>query len=143
MTQKTYKIKSHCSENILCCSQNLIYILTCKNCNIQYVGETVLPVNKRINIHRKAKSGCERVIKHFRNDSARSSIIIQIFELFPGTGYKNNKVCAVELAKRLKIEDYWMKTLRTIYPYGLIKRARQYDSEVPVGKLFFSIPRTN
>ena len=35
-----------------------------------------------------------------------------------------------------------MKTLRTIYPYGLNERARKHDSEVLVEKLFFSIPRT-
>ena len=35
-----------------------------------------------------------------------------------------------------------MKTLRTIYPYGPNERAIKHDSEVPVGKLFFSIPRS-
>lgn len=39
-------------------------------------------------------------------------------------------------------DDYWMKTLQTIYPYGPNERARKHDSEVAVGKLFFSIPRT-
>ena len=28
-----------------------------------------------------------------------------------------------------------MKTLRTIYSYGLNKRARKHDSDAPVGKL--------
>ena len=36
-----------------------------------------------------------------------------------------------------------MKTLRTIYPYGLNERARKDDSEVSVGKLLFSIRKTN
>ena len=35
-----------------------------------------------------------------------------------------------------------MKTLRTIYTYSLNERARKHDSKVPLGKLFFSIPRT-
>ena len=42
----------------------------------------------------------------------------------------------------LKREDYWMKTPRTIYSYSLNERAKEHDSEVPVRKLFFSIPRT-
>ena len=75
----------------------------------------------------------------FRNECAGSSFIIQILEIFPGTGYKNDKV---QPAKRFKREDYWMKTLRTIYPYGLNERARKYDSEVIVRKLFFSTCRT-
>ena len=33
-----------------------------------------------------------------------------------------------------------MRTLRTIFPYGLNEIARKYESEVPVGKLFFPIP---
>lgn len=68
-----------------------------------------------------------------------SSFIIQILVIFPGTRYKNNKVCQIERAKRLKREDYWTKTLRTVYPYGLNERAIKHDSEVPVGKLFFLI----
>ena len=35
-----------------------------------------------------------------------------------------------------------MKTLRTIYAYGLNERARKHNSEVPLGKPFLSIPRT-
>ena len=58
-------------KNYSCHSQNLINLLTCKNCNIQFVRETELPLHKG-NIHRKAKSGCEHMIKHFRNDYAVS-----------------------------------------------------------------------
>ena len=65
-----------------------------------------------------------------------------MYIIFPGTGYKNNKVCLVESAKRLKSEDYWMKKLKTIYPYSLNERARKRDGKVLVGRLFFSIPRT-
>ena len=42
------------------------------------------------------------MIKHFRNDYIGSSFIIQIIEIFLGTGYKNNNVCVVQRAKRLK-----------------------------------------
>ena len=45
-----------------------ICLLTCSIFNIQYVGETALPLHKRINIHRTVKSGFEYGIKHFRND---------------------------------------------------------------------------
>ena len=36
---------------ILCHFENLIYLLTCKKGNIQYVGKTALPLHKKINIH--------------------------------------------------------------------------------------------
>ena len=65
--------------------------------------------------------------------------IIKILEIFPGTRCSSNNVFQFERAKLLKREDYWMKTLRTIYTYGLNERSRKHDSEVQVGKLFFSI----
>ena len=106
-TQKPHEMKNHSRENISCHSQNFIYLLTCKTCNIQYVRETALPLHKRINIYRKAKSGCKHMIKHFRNDCVGSSLIMRILEIF----------------KRLKRGDYWMKKLRTTYRYGLNERA--------------------
>lgn len=62
----------------------------------------MLPLRKRINIHRKSKFGCNHMIVHFRNESGGSSISIKILEILPGIGYRNNKVCLVEYAKRLK-----------------------------------------
>ena len=138
ISQETYKIKTHSRKHISCHSQNLIYLLTCKNCNIQYVGKTALPLHKRINIHRKDKSRYKHMIKNFRNDCAGFLFTIQILEIFPGTGYKNNKVCPVERAKRHKREEYWMKTLRAIYPYNLNERARKKV----VNYHFFSISTT-
>ena len=73
----------------------------------------------------------------FRNECARSSFIIKILEIFPGTGYRNNKVCPAEHTKRLKRKDYWKKALRIIYPYCLTEISRNHDSKVPVRKLFF------
>ena len=49
--------------------------------------------------------------------------------------------CRIQKQLTLKREDYWMKTLRTIYPYSLNERVIKHDSEVPVGELLFSIPR--
>ena len=43
---------------------------------------------------------------------------------------------------RLQREEYWIKKLRTIYPYGLNERARDYHHDEPVGKMFPSIPRS-
>ena len=45
---------------------------------------------------------------------------------------------------RLAREDFWMKTLRTIYPYGLChkyKRDPKVHKDAPVGKLFPALPR--
>ena len=35
-----------------CTSENVIYLITCKECHTQYVGQTHLKVSKRMNSHR-------------------------------------------------------------------------------------------
>ena len=142
ITQKTYQIINHSRKTISCHTQNLVYLLTCDTCNIQYVGETVLPLHKRINIHRKAKTGCEHMIKHYKEDCVGSSFSIQVLEVFPGSGYVNNKVCPIDRAKRLEREDYWMKILRTKFPYGLNERQKNNSNDTPVGCQFPPIPRS-
>ena len=91
ITHQTFEIINHPLENLDCHSQNLIYLLTCRNCSIQYVGETTIPLHKRINIHRTAKTGCEHIIKH-KECCKDSSFQIQIIEYFEGAGYLNNKI---------------------------------------------------
>ena len=45
------------------------------------------------------------------------------------------------LEYRLQQEDYWMKTLRTIYPYEVNEKTKIMNKNVPVGKLFPPLPR--
>ena len=42
--------------------QNVIYLLSCNQSNVQYVGETTLPLDTRINVYIGAKSRCNNVI---------------------------------------------------------------------------------
>jgi len=108
---------------------------------VQYVGESVIPVNKRMNIHRKGKSGCEIAIDHYKNVCPGATFSVQILEKLPGNGYKNGKVDPAMLKYRLEREDYWIKTLRTVYPYGLNDRTKFMNKMSPIGKLFPSLPR--
>ena len=143
VTHKTYDIINHTSENLSCHSQNLVYLLTCSSCNLQYVGETTIPLHRRINIHRTSKTGCEHMINHYKEVCVGSHFTVQIIEYFSGTGYINNDPCPDARKIRLDREDYWMKTLRTIYPYGLNDRARKTNQTSSVGSLFPSIPQLN
>ena len=143
ITKKSYQTINHSNEQLSCHSQNLIYLLSCCKCNTQYVGETTIPFNKRINIHRTAKTGCEFMINHFRDSCPGAGFKINIIEVFEGNGYSGNKVCASAREKRVERENFWMKELRTIFPYGLNERARGHNDNVPVGKLFPPIPRSS
>ena len=140
------KVISHTGERLSCHSQNIIYLLTCKGCGIQYVGETVEPFHKRNNQHRTQMS------IHFQfhcETSCQYGFTYQIIEKLPGTGYKNGRVDE-DLSKIRKAkEDVWIKKMRVIFPYGLNEKAKCKVSDSSkinevVGRLYkeFPIPRS-
>lgn len=68
----------------------MIYLLSCNECNVQYVSETAtsLSLHKRINVHSRTEFGCDDIIKHFKDDCVCASFLVQIPEIFSGTEYK-------------------------------------------------------
>ena len=94
-----------------------------------------------MNTHRRAKSGCEISINHYKHVCPGAKFSIQIIEKLEGDGYRNGALDKEVLKYRLKREDFWIKRLRTIYPYGLNDRVKDGNSGVPVGKLFPPLPR--
>jgi len=141
ITGRKYTILDIDPKLITCKLQNYVYLLTCLSCSVQYVGESVICVNKRMNIHRKAKTGCTLSINHYTNVCPGASFSIQILEKLPGNGYLNGIVDEKMREYRLEREDHWMKKLRTVYPYGLNERTKFMSQDVPVGKLFPALPR--
>ena len=140
-TGKIYSVRDIDPSQVHCKLQNYVYLLTCMCCGVQYVGESVVPVNLRMNIHRKGKTGCEILIDHFTNVCSGSSFYITLLEKLPGDGYSNGVVDQKMREYRLEREDYWIKTLRTVYPYGLNDRTKSMNADVPIGKLFPPLPR--
>jgi len=94
-----------------------------------------------MNVHRRGKSGCEIAIDHYKNVCPNATFNIQIVEILPGNGYKNGSLDSSMLEYRLQREDHWMKTLRTVYPYGLNERTKFMNQDKPIGKLFPPLPR--
>ena len=115
-------------------------------CNIQYVGETTTRLNLRFNSHRTASEGCVYVISH-KKSCIGCSFSIQIIEKIPGSGYGVEDKPDPDVTKvRQTREDFWIKQLRTLYPYGLNERAfdKNNDSAVldlAVGRFFPPLPR--
>ena len=145
VTGKIFNAVNLSSDIVNCHSQNLVYMLICKKCNLQYVGETTIPLHKRINIHRTSKSGCENFINHFNSNCKGSGFNIQILEKLEGSGYNAlHEVDDVKRKVRLSCEDKWIKKLRTIFPYGLNDRVRNStNTDESVGYLFPPMGRTN
>ena len=87
------------------------------------------------------------MIRHFRESCPGAGFRINILEIFEGNGYIDNdikkKPCPIARQRRLDREDFWMKELRTIFPYGLNEKAKNHDHNIPVGKLYPSITRNN
>ena len=42
VTGRKYKTKNNTTKKITCKLQNYVYLLTCKSCNVQYVGESAI-----------------------------------------------------------------------------------------------------
>ena len=93
--------------------QNYIYLLSCVSCGIQYVGESVINVNLRMNIHRRGHSGWKITINNLKG----SKFIIQVFVKLAGNGYRNSTVDSEMLDYRwcfkkhfeLYIHMFWIK----------------------------------
>ena len=118
------------SVYIDCNTPNVIYLITCNNCSLQYVGETVQRLNERFTGHRQGmkspeKHGtCKILTGHFNKGSCKGAeFSVQILEKIEGNGRTDRgAIDATQTAFRKQRELHWMLKLRTVYPYGLNDR---------------------
>ena len=54
-------------------------------------------------------------------------LVYKLLRYYPETVYKNGKIDLEMLKYRLIREDHWIKTLRTVYPYGLKRAHKIYE----------------
>ena len=148
VTNHEYSVINHTGEVLTCHTSNIIYLLTCLGCGIQYVGETIWPFHKRNNQHRTEMN--EHFEFHLETCCKTYSYSYQIIENLPGTGYKDDGTIDFAMSKvRKDKEDIWIRKMRTLFPYGLCEKARKKTNDCSViheavGKSFsgYPIPRT-
>ena len=107
-TKQNFYIK----HELTCTSKNVIYLLTCNKCKVQYVGETGQAARDRFNNHKSSinTNRATPVSVHFNSIPHEPSDLNFIpIEKLPN----NNKT------DRLRAEKIWTKRLRTFYPWGL------------------------
>ena len=112
---------------ITCRSVNVIYLITCLSCFLQYVGETIAQINKRTSQHMShiSRTDTDQIfVQHFSSGACKGAkVSVQVIEEWDGNGRIDNdpqkKLCPSVAALRRKKETEWMLRLRTIYPYGL------------------------
>ena len=103
------------SMNFSCHSKNVIYLITCTKCEVQYVGLTRQKIKEHIAQHIrhiKNNSLSTYLVQHFNNnDHSISDLIVKIIDYLPETKDNVNEL--------FDLENYWMRTLNSVYPFGL------------------------
>ena len=139
-------------------SENVVYLLTCNNCALQYVGETVRPLGERIAGHRRcirdfAKGnihGCKILSEHFNKDTCKGSeFTIRILEKLEGNGRVGPKKTDPQdknsVRIRLAREKHWMLKLRTVFPFGMNEKVGdewKQNESTPVSTKFPKLCRS-
>lgn len=138
-----------------CHASNVIYLITCNRCFLQYVGETCQRLNERFNWHRSGfkhpeKYGfCHILSDHFHKGVCKdASYSVQILEKLEGNGRtERNALDPSVTSLRKKRELFWIHQLRTLYPYGLNDRIgdeyKNDETHCLVGKRFPPLSRNN
>ena len=121
-TGRVFDLNLEPTVNASCKAANLIYLLTCNNCKLQYVGQTVQPLNMRINTHRSSilGKGCKLLSEHLSTAPCTDhGFSVQILQYLPGNGRLGIEEDLAQTRQRVCVEEEWMVKLRTVYPYGL------------------------
>ena len=108
-TGRKYNIKA----TLTCKSKNLVYLISCKRCGLQYIGETENALHIRMNGHRsdiRTKKLDKPVAAHFcQSDHSAEDLEVRGIEKI----HENNT------DRRKRRESYWIFTLKTLAPQGM------------------------
>ena len=113
-TSSQYNQSFNLQFNTDCSTSNVIYLITCKKCNMQYVGQTGQQVSRRMNNHRfdinsfTDAAFSTLVATHFNEDDHS----LDDFSFMPIDVINNGM-------DRLLKETYWIHKLGTVFPQGL------------------------
>ena len=124
VTGKMYSVITTNHQVLSCKTKNVVYLLTCKKCLSQYVGETKQQFNVRNNAHRRSTksvdvhTGCPVVHEHFTEGLCNGmGYTCHILEKIPDVGSDRD-----QQNLRRQREQFWIKELRTVTPFGLNSR---------------------
>ena len=100
--------KAQCEQ-----TRNLVYLIQCKKCGLQYIGETENPLHIRINGHRSdinTRKTEKPVAAHFNQpDHCLQDLQVMGIE----------KIHTNDTTRRKLIESYWIFTKETLTPSGM------------------------
>ena len=123
-----------------CKTENVVYLISCKVCNFQYVGETKNSIQKRFSGHKSSirKGDSNQLIhRHFQEDChGLSNCSIFPIEKINATGLNQLNHIFIDQERaltrlRMDREKYWISTLQTAYPFGLNSRVKGIGDFLP------------
>ncbi len=105
---KIFNIKANCN----CSTNDIVYLITCRLCNIQYVGESGQNLRDRMNNHKSTIRTNKRtpIAMHFNS----LHHTINHLSVIPIEVFTTNNIF-----NRRSREYYWQLRLGTIFPKGL------------------------
>ena len=113
---------------LTCKSENIIYMIYCKLCNIQYIGETKVRLQKRFSNHKtniNGKKSGQIVHKHFEESGhGLSNLRVIPIEIIDKRNINLRNLSEVQKDRaitkfRLDREKFWISKMQTAYPFGL------------------------
>ena len=111
-TSNHYNKKFNVKGKVNCKSSNVVYLITCRKCGVQYVGETSRALKDRMSDHRSAIKLKKNtpIGLHFNQDNH---------------SFLDLKMTGIEImqnnneTERKNKEGFWQRTLGTEFPKGL------------------------
>ena len=119
VNKRKYNVNSPNSGRTLDCgSSNVIYLISCRRCGVQYVGKTAQTLRSRLNNHR---------------NRIKQLVDLYLYNHFSSDGHSINDLCIMPIeevmlevndklslaSKLLTREEFWIRELCSLYPYGL------------------------
>ena len=116
-TGKKYTIHSRLS----CDSKNVIYLVSCKKCRLQYIGSTTTDFRIRFRNHKSAmltnKTTCEVAVHFNKTSQSLDDFSFQCIDQVHAPN-DSNEIDRLLITK----EAYWSAQLFSLAPHGLNKR---------------------
>ena len=113
---KTYNIRG---STMNCSSSNVVYILRCKTCGIQYVGSCTTPFRTRFSNYKSCN-------KYHKDKTVPQQELQEHFDLPGHSGFANFEYTLIDQGNSLedvrKRERFWQYKLNTFLPHGLNDR---------------------
>jgi hypothetical protein len=113
ISRKTYRVHTH----TICQLPNVVYVLSCTKCKVQYVGETKRPIIFRLREHLAdiKNRRNQPVSNHFlKSGHLHKHLIPMVLEKIKG-----DTSLEITTLTRRKAEEKWIYRLRCLTPLGL------------------------